>query len=65
MYINQMLGNEPAMHEAMSRPKPINGSKFIVIPYSAIFWQRKILADLANRTPFANILPRQIPDSLK
>ena len=36
------------------------------VPYSAIFWRRKkILADLANRTPFANILPRQIPDSLK
>ena len=36
MYINQMLGNEPAMHEAMSRPKPINGSKFIVILWNYI-----------------------------
>ena len=35
------------------------------IPYSATFWRGKTLANLANRTPFANILPRQIPDSLK
>ena len=33
--------------------------------YSAKFWRGKTLANLANQTPFANILPCQIPDSLK
>ena len=35
------------------------------IPYSAKFWRGKSLANLANCTSFANILPSQIPDSLK
>ena len=35
------------------------------IPYSAKFWRGKTLANLANCTSFANILPSQIPDSLK
>ena len=33
--------------------------------YSGKFWQGKTLVDLGNGTPFANILPSQIPDSLK
>ena len=32
----------------------------IYIPYSAIFWQRKILADLANSTRNAKIFPATI-----
>ena len=35
------------------------------LPYSTKFWQGKTLVDLANRLPFTNILPSQIPDSLK
>ena len=29
------------------------------VPYSAKFWRRKTLANLANRIAFANILSRQ------
>ena len=38
---------------------------YIYTPYSAKFWWGKTLVDLANGTPFTNILPSQIPDSLK
>ena len=35
------------------------------VPYNAKLWQRKTLANLVNQTPLTNILPSQIPDSLK
>ena len=38
---------------------------YAIVPYSTKFWQGKTLVNLVNQTPFANISPSQIPDSLK